>query len=205
MRPRPFARLLPTALVVAACGGSPTPAPSPSPSGLFAPVTTVEPPPPETTPALSDGTAPRPFTAEQIRQAMPLGHVVRVRFEAQGAEPHEQRWEVTFADATRCTIASKIYDLRGALVRDEGSGTSQWTELREHAAFPAAETVISSGTIEVPAGRFQTRVYRVTSRDGLFTTVKTLHFATTLPGPPVLMTVERNGEQVMKMTLLERR
>lgn len=205
MRQRLLARrALAVSLLLAACGGAPpraeSPAPAPAP-----PVTTVEPPPPETTQALPDGTAPRPFSAEQIRQAMPVGHVVRLRVEAQGAEPQELRWEVTAADATRCTIASKVYDLRGALVRDEGAGTSQWTELREHAAFPAAETVITSGTIEVPAGRFETRVYRVTSRDGSFTMVKTLHFATTLPGPPVLMTVERDGEPLMKMTLLERR
>lgn len=169
------------------------------------PPATVAEPAASSTEALPDGTAPRPFSAEQIRAAMPVGHVLRLRMETPGAEPQEQRWEVTAADASTCTISSKVYDSRGGLVRDEGAGTSLWTELRDHAAFPAAETEIRSGTIEVPAGRFETRVYKVTSRDGVHSVVKTLHFATALPGPPVLMTVEQSGAQVMKMTLLERR
>lgn len=190
------------ALVLSACGSAATP---PAPRLPVAAPVTVAAPAASSTEALPDGTAPRPFTAEQIRAAMPVGHLLRLRMEAPGAEPQEQRWEVTSADATHCTIASKVYDQSGVLARDEGAGTSLWTELRDHAAFPAAETEITSGTIEVPAGRFDTRVYKVTSRDGVHTVVKTLHFATALPGPPVLMTVEQDGVLAMKMTLLERR
>lgn len=156
--------------------------------------------------ALPDGTAPRPFSAEQIRDAMPVGHRIRVRQEQDRAPTIEEEWVVTAADAQGCTIATKVFDVEGNLIRDGGTETGAWSKLREHAAFPAAATEISTGTIELPMGTFETRVYRVTmpAGDGA-PAVLTLHFAVSLPGPPVLMVAERAGVQVSRMTMIERR
>lgn len=204
---------------VASCGGRGAPATSPSPAPSVAAPPPAAPsaaaPSAPTAPSvgdraalapLPDGTLPRMFTAEQLRAAMPVGHTLRLRYQPAGAPATEARWRVVAADERGCTIASQVYDPAGALVRDEGNGTSTWAELREHAAFPAADTTVTDGTVEVPAGRFASRVYRVTTRDAAgVVTVKTLHFAVDLPGPPVLMIVERDGREVMRMTMLERK
>jgi hypothetical protein len=159
-------------------------------------------------PAAPDGDAPalspKPFTAEQIRDAMPVGTLIRLRIVNQGAVTVEE-WHVTEANAESCTIASKILDEDGALLEDQGVGTSRWTELRDHASFQAASTGRSEDRVEVPAGAFDTWTYVVAAPDADGRpTVSTFHFAKSLPGPPVLMTVVVDGAELASMTLVER-
>ncbi|MCB9689357.1 MAG: hypothetical protein H6735_30245 [Alphaproteobacteria bacterium] len=146
--------------------------------------------------------APRLFDAAALRDGFVLGTKVRFRIEEAGKEPIEERWEVTGHTDTGCTIASTtVNPTTGALIEDQGEGTSTWEELESHAAFPAHLTSISDSTIIVPAGTFQTVRYTVVQEDG---TTKVLHFAKNLPGPPVSMVVTRGKEVVMSMVLLER-
>ena len=71
--------------------------------------------------------------------------------------------------------------------------------------FPAAKTERSDSSIEVPAGRFETWLFTVRdqAKDGT-PMVKRYHFAKSMPGPPVLFTIESAGGEVFRMTLLER-
>ncbi len=160
-------------LTLAACGGAPPAA---------APVPSAEP-----------GIAPRPFTAEQIRAAMPVGHEIRYQLEVTGAPRLDIEWRVVAADEQGVTIE----DL-GTPGKKE---TTSWVELMKHASFPADRTTRREGTIEVPAGRFETLEYVVRLEDG----VKTLHFAKSLPGPPVLVVEESGGQVKLRMTLLSRK
>ncbi len=148
--------------------------------------------------------APRPFTADEIMRAMPVGTLIRLRMDNRGESTIEE-WRVTDADATSCTIAAKVLSPDGALLEDQGQGTSTWAELRDHASFPASHTVRERSHVEVPAGAFDTWAYVVTAEteDGE-PSVSTFHFAPALPGPPILMTVVIAGEEIARMTLLER-
>lgn len=143
--------------------------------------------------------APRPFTADQLRAAMPVGHTFRWR-ESKPEGVAELTWRVTAADASGCTIASERTPEGGAAVA-EPPETSTWQALANHASFPAAATRIDDSSIDVGAGHFTTRRYVVTA-DGV---TREMHFAPDLPGPPVLMKVSQAGREVFRLELLERR
>lgn len=180
------------------CAAAPAPQPSPAISAEAAKPAAEAPAP--------TSLAPRPFTAEQIRKAMPTGHELRFRMEAEGKPTTIEHWIVTLADDTRMVLASKTYTEDGKLVEDQGSETSTWTELVGHASFPADKTTVREGEVEVPAGKFPALIYEVRVKDeGGVETVSHFHFAKPLPGPPALLTVERQGKVVRRMILLERR
>lgn len=146
--------------------------------------------------------APRLFDAAALRDALVVGTTMRFRMEAQGKPAIEERWTFTAHTDDSCTIASKVVDpTSGALVEDQGEQIYAWTELEGHATFPAHLTSIEDSEIKVPAGKFQTRKYTIREEDG---TVRVLHFAKTLPGPPVSMVVRRGEEVLSSMVLLER-
>lgn len=148
-----------------------------------------------------DGTAPRPFTAEQIRDNHPDGTVVRLRMENATDPPVVMEWTFTGGTVTEATIGSKLFAADGTLLQDEGAGTSRWTELREHAAFPAAATTRTEEVVTVPAGRFECWRYHVV-KDGQ---TRDYWFAKTEPGPPVQMEVHGpDGQLVQRMSLLSR-
>jgi hypothetical protein len=175
-------------IAVAACGGS---------AATTATTTTT------TTSTGGAATAPRPFTAEQIRIAMPVGTTIRMRQEEQGKPATIEEWLVTRADDRSVTMASRVFAEDGTtLVEDQGEGESTWTELMEHATFPADATTITDSSVEVPAGNFVTRLYEVRAPDG---SISRFHFVMTMPGPPVSITIERNGAIVRSMTMVERR
>jgi hypothetical protein len=128
---------------------------------------------------------------------------VRLHIDAAGQEPTEERWEFTAVDAESATIAST--SLVDGVVIAEETATTAWAALHQHAAFPAARTTRVASTVEVPAGTFPTWLYTVheTGEDGA-AEIHRYHFATALPGPPVQYTMERDGQIVFTMTLLER-
>lgn len=176
-------------VLLSACGGSPpaassAPAPAPAPAG----------------PKL----APRPFTADQIRDAMPAGTEIRFRLEEAGKPAVIMHWKVTASDAATMTLAATILGEDGSIVAPEQSETSRWDELVEHASFPADLTVRSEGSVEVPAGTFDSIDYVVTETKDGSTTVSTFKFARQLAGPPVLLSVDKDGTNVRRMTLIER-
>ncbi len=142
--------------------------------------------------------APRPFTPEQIRDAMPAGTRISLRIETDAQEPIAERWTVIEATPDGCTIASVTYaPTSGALIEDESTQTSAWAELAEHATFPAADTSITESSFDGPLGRHATREYRVRHADGELWIYR---FALELPGPPVELVVEREGKVTFRMT-----
>jgi hypothetical protein len=180
-------------LLCACAPTSPRPAPSEKPAA-----------PAETAPAPDPAIAPRPFTAEQIRAAMPAGTEVRFRLEQLGKPPVVLHWQVTAADADTMTMTSRVLGEDGSVLSQEPAQASRWDELVEHATFPAARTVRSEGSVEVPAGRFATIDYVVTENSAGSVTVSKFRFARELPGPPIWLAVETDGIVVRRMVLLER-
>lgn len=146
-----------------------------------------------------------PFTADQIREAMPEGETLRWVLEAAGEPPMQSLWEVLEADERTVTIRQTTTTEIGEVVGEPKEGRSTWTELRDHALFPLARTTITEGQVELPSGSFPTRIYSVAERaeDGAFH-LDHFHFVLSQPGPPVLMVEEIEGVEVFRMTLLSR-
>ena len=174
-------------LAVAACGPAVPP-----------PAQTAQ-PPAGSAQQPQEAVAPQPFTPQEIAAAMPPGSVIRYRFEPQGQGVHEEEWTVTAADARTITMATKTTKPDGS-VENIPAETSTWEELANHGAFPQSITQISDGEITVPAGTFKTKVYVVTKDDA----VTRFHFAPSLPGPPVLLEMDKGGQRILTMTLLSR-
>lgn len=184
-------RLLLVLLGLSACAPHPA-----SPTAPTASVASAGPPAPT-----DDGTAPRPFTAEQIRDNHPDGTVVTLRVENASDPPVVMVWTFAGGTPTEATIATKIFGTDGGLLQDAGTETSRWTELREHAAFPAASTKRTEEVVTVPAGRFECWRYHVVEGGE----TSDYWFAKTEPGPPVQMEVYGpDGHLVRRMSLISR-
>jgi len=148
--------------------------------------------------------APRPFTAEQIREAMPAGTEIRYRLEQPGKPAIIVHSVVTAADEATMTMVTRMLGEDGSVVSEDPAQTHRWDDLVKHADFPAENTQQSRGKVEVPAGTYETIDYVVTETVDGAKKVSTFRFATELPGPPVLLTVEQGGAVVQRMTLLSR-
>ena len=152
-------------------------------------------------PAADAATAPRLFTQAQLRAGTPQGRVIELRIEAAGEPTVIDRWEFIAVDETGATIQSVTRDVAGAVIA-EAVGRSTWAELHAHGAFPAAATTVEDGVaLTVPAGDFTTRLYVVT--DGAST--RRFWFAVDLPGPPVQLTTEQGGVEVLRVQMLRAR
>lgn len=150
-------------------------------------------------------TAPTPYTADEIRAALPPGSRIVLRREMQGLPTVHSTMTFRAADdperETRLVVHTTTPD--GMEVAPPDEGTVSWEELRDHAAFPAAATERAEGRIEVPAGGFDCMLYTVRTMEQGAPTVSRYWFAKDLPGPPVLLEVEREGTTILRLTLLE--
>jgi hypothetical protein len=149
--------------------------------------------------------APTPYTADQIRGATRAGRTYRFLVEA-AAQPRRQRTIrfVTVTDAGG-EIESAVAGEGGEVVDAPKRAPFTWDELRKHAEFPRAATVISDETVTVPAGRFECALYTVTEGAGPDATVSRFYFAKSLPGAPVLFTTDKGGARVLTSSLVEHR
>lgn len=145
--------------------------------------------------------APPPFTAEQIRDATKPGRTYVFQLELPEQAPVKRRIRFVAADDTGCTMETAVLDASGKPQGEPRRSEITWSALVAHAAYPKAATTIEDASIEVPAGMFETLRYTVV--DGGQTTVA--HFAKSLPGAPVSHRVEKDGELVSAMTLVEHR
>lgn len=172
------------ALLLLACGSAPDPLP------------------PAPTEAKDADHAPWPFTAEQIRDAMPAGTKMVYRMVPGPGAPYDEHWEVTAANADQCTITTRVVKAEtGELLEDQGPSTSSWTELRDHATFLARATTISEATVTVPAGTYRTRRYTIAADDG---STRVYDFAPELPGPPISLVVTKGPMTTWQMSLVSR-
>jgi len=176
--------------VSAACAGATTSAPAAAT-------------PPAPAPAPGEGAlAPFPYTAEQIRDASPLGRVFRHRIVENGAVNIAETRFVA-VDATTATFETIVSDEAGKQLAPPQRATATWDELRHHASYPAAATTVEDAAIDTPAGHFECMKYvvRRPHEDGR-PSVTIAYFAKQLPGPPVRMIVEAGGAIIGELTLI---
>lgn len=144
-----------------------------------------------------------PFSAAELRAGLPAGTEIKLRVKTAALPAVIEHWTFTAVDDRGCTIHARVLDESGAVIRDEGSGTSTWAELESHAHFPKERTTRSESIARVPAGTFETWLFEVGPEkpDG---PISRYHFAKTLPGPPILMEVISAGERVRSIELISR-
>jgi hypothetical protein len=161
-------------------------------------------PPSWLTPAEA-GIAPRPFTAAQLREGMPVGTELRYRIEEAGKPVQIMVMRVTASDGTNATMATRMLADDGTLAQDLGTKTSAWEELVKHATFPTDSTTVSEKNVDTPSGPIKGVEYVVRKTDATGAPVVTTYqFVREMPGPPVLLVEEKGGAVTSRMTLVSR-
>jgi len=146
--------------------------------------------------------APRPFTAEQIAEHMPVGTWHRYLMEPAGEPGFEELSTVLLCQGAGVTLESRAFELDGTARGDPQRMTANWTDLRDHATWPAAATVIRETQLALPSGTFECLRYTVTTEALGVPVVSRFYFAKGRPGPPVRYEEVRDGVRVFRMTLV---
>jgi len=141
--------------------------------------------------------APKPFTADQIRQATVPGRTWEWAVEEAGQSPSHEIIVFTAANDREGDIEDTTLPGDGRQVT-ESTPHVPWSALMHHADFPRAATVMTSETITTPAGTFDCLRYDVSRGEAM----ATFYFAKTLPGPPILFFTEKQGKRIRTSTLV---
>jgi hypothetical protein len=146
---------------------------------------------------------PRPFTADEIRDAMPETH--RRRYRVTGPDGVKGYLETTVlrADRKGAKLEYQDMDPEGKPLGEPNVGRSTWTELWSHATFAANATTISEVDLETPTGTFPCLLYTVFSQEADESKLHRFWFAKPLAGAPVEFESHRDGEFLFRHTLTE--
>lgn len=139
---------------------------------------------------------PHPFTAEQIRDAMPAGLVVELLNTTPGGD-QRQRWTVQSADEEGMTMLYSNLTGEGELTQ-----SSTWVELRNHATFSVETAKRERTTQTTELGELEGWLYTI--EDPTAGAVTEMFFADDYPGAPVQMTTQQGETVVMSMKQLSR-
>ncbi len=147
--------------------------------------------------------APTPYSAEQIREANPPGTVLVFRIEEPPAPPVLNVMRFTSGDAQGVIVENQTLTEDRTPIGELVVSESSWTELRDHAAFPASKTQRTETRCEVPSGTYSCLLYSVQSEEDGTPITSRFFFADTKPGPPVCYEREQAGQVTFRMVLLE--
>jgi len=155
---------------------------------------------------MTEGHAPTPYTAAQIRDACPSG--LRIIYVID--TPEKGRTKQVFAldewseAGTRLTFSETTEDDK--IIGVVQSELRSWEELQHQASSPADQTSIATETITVPAGTYECMRYTVKrTEEGGGESQDVLWFAYEFPGPPIRWIATSGGVKKMEMNLLERK
>jgi len=98
-----------------------------------------------------------------------------------------ERWTVVSADDEGVEIEYATIADDGSVEGEPSINRSTWTELRDHAAFPAAYTTREWVSRSTTLGNFEGWFYRVAEPGDA--TVQEFFFVPSLPGAPVQMRI----------------
>lgn len=163
-------------------------------------------PEPEELPVLAVlNTTPTPYTAEQIRDAIPAGTELRFRLSTSDDTTLIITTEFIAADAVNTTFRQTMRSEDGEVVGEPTESSAAWTELRDHAAFPLDSAKIEPVRVTTALGEFEALLYTVQAdEEPLGPQVQRYWFAKDLAGPPLLLTVEVEGHEVERMEMISR-
>jgi len=147
---------------------------------------------------------PTPFTAAEIKAAMPVGLQIHWEESKNGATSYS-RWTITAADDTTVTIKFSVHDKDGKQLGDSVERTSAFEDLRSHALFPEQRAKREKKTVTSAVGKGDGWQYIVSSKLDDGTKEESRYtFLRSLPGAPVKTQVFRDGTLVSGMTQVKR-
>lgn len=143
-----------------------------------------------------------PFPAAQIRDATAAGRTYVFEFR-EGGRVRYERWVFAEVSPTGWVMDSTPVDEDGEPTGETERGAGTWMDLERHAHFPAGATEITNAVLTLPLARFRCQLYTVTTTDEAgHAVVGRFWFATDLPGAPVRMVREVDGETVVEMQIV---
>ena len=155
----------------------------------------------EVPPWPESGAGPTPYSAEQIRAAHPDGTEVCWQMTQDGERGPDQWMHFCECDEDGVTVRQWA-ERAGEVIGAPAEQRSTWAELRDHARFDAELTTREAATVTVAAGTFSCWLYTVreVARPGV---VQQYYFAHARPGPPVLYVLTSDGEEQLRMELVQ--
>ncbi len=184
-------------IALAACGGTAPAAQSPQSSEASQAPGAGPTPAGEAAGALAQA----PFTAEQIRDATPVGRTYRFALR-QGEQEVQVTVRFTRVAPDQASMERTIVDASGKVLEQATEDTS-WQQIVGHAAYPADATEITDATVEVPAGTFDAMLYTVSGEQDGKPVVSRMYFAKSLPGAPVKTEITVGEQVVFSLVLVE--
>jgi hypothetical protein len=137
----------------------------------------------------------RPFTAEEIRDEWVPGLRLLIR-RGFPEETRIERWTVVAADDEGAEIEYADIADDGSVEGEPSVSRSSWTELRDHAAFPAAHSTREWVSRSTALGDFEGWLYRVADPDAA--AVREFFFVPSMPGAPVTMRILEGDATVLE-------
>jgi hypothetical protein len=148
-------------------------------------------------PSVGQENAPRPYSAQQIRDFHPVGF--KCLFWSKTGDVHSHsHWEVVRSTPEEVEFEFEETDGDGRTT-DKRRQTFRWEELRNHATFPASQTHITDVRRKTPLGTFDCWLYTIKDEKG----EKRFYFAKDKPGAPIEFGTWVDGEQVMRSVIME--
>jgi hypothetical protein len=145
---------------------------------------------------LTPGTAPTPFTADEIRGASRPDRTLRSLVEGETSTYRVTRYVA--CDDVGATLERSVLSLDGAPLGEPEVDRVTWLELQGHASFPADDTTIEPERIETALGTLDCLRYTVRREAG----EDVFWFATDLPGMPVLRVSRTAGRVVTTVSVV---
>lgn len=149
---------------------------------------------------LAPGQAPTPFTADEIREACPVGRTIRVRVDAAGEPSYHRVSRYVECDQAGALLERSRLSLDGERLGEPELDRVTWLDLQTHASFPVEATTIEPERIETEIGELD--CLRYTVRDGADERV--FWFARDMPGMPLRTQASTNGQVVTATSVVER-
>ena len=138
----------------------------------------------------------RPFSAGEIRDEWVPGFRLLMR-RTFPEETRIERWTVVSADRDGVEIEYASIADDGSVEGEPTIARSEWVELRDHAAFPAAHSTREWVSRSTALGDFEGWLYRVA--DPGAAVVNEFFFVPELPGAPVQMRILEGDETVFEL------
>ena len=138
----------------------------------------------------------RPFSAEEIRDEWVPGFRLLMR-RSYPERARIERWTVVSADDQGVEIEYATIADNGSVEGEPSVSRSGWTELRDHAAFPAAHSTREWVSRSTALGNFEGWLYRVAEPGAAV--VNEFFFVPELPGAPVQMRSLEGDETVFEL------